>query len=82
MACPLKSRGTCAAARCSRYMHARNKKLGEAIVANDDVKLYYLGEGRMVSIWGNPYCDGTLNPPRPPASNSYTYYDTLEVYIA
>eukprot|EP00731_Ephydatia_muelleri_P009988 Em0005g574a len=63
-------------------IYARNKKLGEAIVANDDVKLYYLGEGKMVGIWGTPSCDSAINPPRPPASNTYTYYDTLEVYIA
>ena len=63
-------------------IYARNKTLGDVIVANDDVKLYYLGEGKMVNIWGTPSCNNPVNPPRPPPSNSYNYDDTLEIYIA
>ena len=62
-------------------IYARNKKLGDAIVAHDDVKLYYLGEGKMLNVWNNN-CDGVVNPSRPPPSNSYTYLDTLEICIA
>ena len=63
-------------------IYARNRKLGEAIVANDNIKLYYLRQSTMVNIMGIASCDDTDKPTLPPANNDYSYKDTLMLYIA
>ena len=63
-------------------IYAKDKKLGDAIVANDDIQLYYLGEGHTVNAWSDVSCFDNADPTRPPRSTAYHPSITMEIWIA